>query len=105
MFSQDSGTWAEYNSTNQSLTGSMLSRMDLTAIPKAASVADRTMTAAIMDAVEDLNMMASYKDEKTDPWYVEDVPEGWTQGEGETDENGRYDILLRDMAGVSSQES
>lgn len=104
VLSQDSGTWAEYNSTNASLRGNMLSRMDLTAVPEAASIADRTMTQAVVDAIEDLDMMASCKDEETDPWYVEEKPANWTQGAGEKDENGRYKTLLRDMAGVSYQE-
>ena len=104
VFSQTDGTWAEYNSTNESLTANMLSRMDLSAVPEAASVADRTMTQAFVDAASDLDNMASCKDEETDPWYVEDVPDTWTQGAGVKDENGRYEILLRDMAGVPYQE-
>lgn len=104
VFSQDSGTWAEFNSTSASLTANMLSRMDLTAIPEAASVADRTMTAAFEDEIEALDNMASCKDEETDPWYVEDVPDGWTQGAGVQGEDGKYAIELRDMAGVPYQE-
>ena len=65
--SQTDGTWAEYNSTNESLTANMLSRMDLSAVPEAASVADRTMTQAFVDAASDLDNMASCKDEETDP--------------------------------------
>lgn len=104
VFSQNEGTWKDFNSTNQALTGNLLSRMDLTAIPESSSVADRTMTSAFKDEAAALDNMASCKDRETDSWYVKKVPTGWDQGIGEKDENGRYATLLRDMSGVPYEE-
>lgn len=39
------------------------------------------------------------EDLETDDWYksAADIPDTWTQGTGEMDENGQYDILITDM--------
>lgn len=104
VFSQSEGTWKDFNSTSESLTSNLLSRTDLTAIPDAASIEDRTMTTSFEAEVTALDNMAGSKDRTTDPWYVSEIPSGWKQGEGVLDENGHYATLLRDMSGVSYQE-
>ena len=106
VFSQNEGVWAEYNSVIMSLKDNLMSRVDITSVPVAATIANRTMSQGFVDAVKSLDMHGSYKDEATDPWYVSEKPANWVQ-ENDPDNNragGMVDTLLRDMAGINYQE-
>lgn len=106
VFSQDEGVWAEYNSVIMSLKDNIMSRVDLSTVSVAATIDNRKMTTAFVNAVNSLNMQGTYKDETTDPWYVSEKPANWVQeNDAETNrKDGMVDTLLRDMAGVDYQE-
>lgn len=89
----------EYTTVNATLEANMISRAEGLRQPAASSKSDRTISdddIAILDAQENYY---SYQDEDTDPWYVAEVPEGWTQA-AVRNESDVAPISIGDMSGV-----
>ena len=74
----------DFDTTRDSLLENMMSRADGLEQPAAQTAEERVMSefeAAILDAEE---TYYPYMDEEGQPWYVSEVPEGWTQGAEKT---------------------
>ena len=122
----------EFSTVNDSLEEHMISRADGLELPEPVSKADRTITGEYHDYLNGQISYDNYQDEESDPWYVESVPETWSQHDqygpegsegvrevpvtnGENTMLKRYyyhmeeyepqDIKLRDMAGIEYTEA
>lgn len=100
VFSQTDGKWADYISVKDSLVENLMSRTGDMEQPTTTTMEDRTVTRADYDAINDRRDTFIYEDSGYDAWYISEVPSTWTQGAG-TRTNGKPDIQLEDMAGVS----
>ena len=103
LFTGEDGLEA-YKSTNDTLENNLMSRADGLEVPAPLTKEERTWT---QDEVDELDRQIAYyslNDTEDDPWYVAEVPAGWTQNAGERDENGKTAIQLADMAGVPYTE-
>ena len=87
----------EYTTTNDSYLANVISRSDGLTQPENTSKEDRTYGSDILDTLNNQRYYRSYQDKESDPWYVKQVPNGWTQSE---QSNAKADIKLIDMAGV-----
>lgn len=87
----------DFDTTRQDLLDNMISRATGLEQPKAQTAAERVMEdweAAVVDAQETYK---PYNDEEGQPWYVSEVPAGWTQGAETT-------VTLADLAGRNYTE-
>lgn len=83
----------DFETTREDLLDNMISRADGLEQPKAQTAEERVMEdweAALLDAQE---TYYPYNDEEGQPWYVSEVPEGWTQ-------NAETDVTLADLSGL-----
>lgn len=94
-----------YKSTNDTLEENMMTRANGLELPAACSKADRTWTDAQIAELESQITYYSYMDDEEDPWYVSQVPTGWTQAADKTGRtNGKTAIQLKDLFGKSYTE-
>ncbi len=113
----------QYKSTNDALENNLLSRSDMSLLPKTSTKQDRTYKSSeLKDILEDRDYF-SFDDKKTDPWYVENVPTAWKQADSAKNANQLYkpsdsrsgikrtganadkaSIQLNDLAGVTYTE-
>ncbi len=100
-FTGDEGL-ERYKSTNDTLEENEISRTDLKQ-PKAATREDRTVDASYIQFLESEREYFSCQDTKSDPWYVNAVPENWDQEVGER-VNGKTPVQLKDMIGKRYDE-
>ena len=95
----------QFTTVNDSLLSHMISRATGLEQPAVATVADRTLTDEQFQRLENELTYRSYDDKETDPWYVKEVPDTWTQAveheEGFTD----VTVKLAEMAGITYNES
>lgn len=108
VFSQTEGVAAMYNSTSASLIENLLSReggLDGTQ-PAPATSEDRTITQADLDGWDYYQDAPAHADDETDPWYVSQIPDSWTQTSEDVRASGTgtTEIQLSDLIGVSYQE-
>ena len=87
----------DYSTVNESLEANMISRANGLTQPAPVSKADRTLTQDQLDHYDLFETYRSYQDSPDDPWYVSEVPEGWTQAEAY---DGELAMEIGDMAGV-----
>ncbi len=83
----------DFDTTREDLLDNMITRGEGLTQPKAQTKEERVMAdweAAVLDAEE---TYYPYNDEEGQPWYVSEVPEGWTQGVP-------TDVTLADVAGL-----
>ena len=83
----------DFDTTREDLLDNMITRGEGLTQPKAQTKEERVMAdweAAVLDAEE---TYYPYNDEEGQPWYVSEVPEGWTQG-------APTDVTLADVAGL-----
>lgn len=97
----------EYKSTNDSLEANMMTRADGLQLPAPVSKEERTWSLGEIQELEAQKTYYSYMDEETDPYYVSEVPEGWTQA-SDADvaarKDGKTAIQLKDLFGVPYTE-
>ena len=93
----------DYTTVNESLLNGMISRADEGGLqqPKPSSKEDRTLDQATYDDYLSQAQYFPYQDTADDPWYVAEVPTGWTQA---ADDSAKLTITLQDMAGVKYTE-
>ena len=97
----------EYKSTNDTLEANMMTRADGLKLPAAVTKAERTWSLGEIQELEAQQEYYSYMDEETDPYYVSEVPEGWTQASAEdvaARTNGKTAVQLKDLFGVAYTE-
>ena len=96
----------EFDSTNDSLMLNKLTRTDLVEapIPAAATVEDRTLNDAQLALLDSQDTYEVFQDKESDPWYVESVPEGWTQAAEHEEDFSDVTIKFADMAGVAKDD-
>ena len=83
----------DFDTTREDLLDNMISRATGLEQPKAQTAEERVLEdweAAVLDAQE---IYKPYMDEEGQPWYVSEVPEGWTQG-------AETDVTLAELAGL-----
>lgn len=73
--------------------------------PAAPAVDTAKYAQETIDNIEKFNVFTpdmdlNSTDEDYSVWQVDAIPEGWTQGTGTADANGRYAITLKDLLGV-----
>ena len=97
----------EYKSTNDSLEANMMTRADGLQLPAPVSKEERTWSLGEIQELEAQKTYYSYMDEETDPYYISEVPEGWTQA-SDADvaarKDGKTAIQLKDLFGVPYTE-
>ncbi|MBR1813025.1 MAG: glycoside hydrolase family 3 protein [Lachnospiraceae bacterium] len=82
----------EYTTVRDSLLDNMISRATGMVQPKAQSVEDRTLTLDEYFILEASEYYYPYMDEEGQAYYVEEVPESWTQG-------AESSVTMQDLAG------
>ena len=88
----------EYDTTNDSLLGGMISRATGMVQPKPASVEDRTLTTDEFLVLESSEYYYPYMDEEGQDYYVSEVPTTWTQG-------APTDVTMADLTGKTYEEA
>jgi beta-glucosidase len=88
----------EYASTNTSLTNNSISRATGLTQPKAATVADRTLSDETLAEYDDQDIYNHNENKASDPWYQSSVPTTWKQDSKDTS------YTLADMSGVDYQD-
>lgn len=86
----------EYSSTNESLLNNQISRATGLKQPDPVSLEDRTLDDETLAEYDDQDIYYHSEDKTTDPWYVQNVPSNWTQG----DIDPENPITLADMSGI-----
>lgn len=101
LFSQTDGKWANYNSTSESLLENLLTRNgDMTKVPATGKT---TLNGEQYDVIEGWKKEHAWEDDVDDPWYVANIPTGWTQAASHTEGYTDVTTKLRDMAGITYQ--
>ncbi len=95
----------QFTTVNDSLLGHMISRATGLEQPAVASVADRTLTEEQFQRLENELTYRSYDDKETDPWFVKEVPDNWTQAAEHEEGFKDVTVKLADMSGVTYNES
>lgn len=90
----------DYSTVNESLEANMISRANGLTQPAPVSKADRTLTQDQLDHYDLFETYRSYQDSPDDPWYVSEVPEGWTQAVSHEPDGSDVTIKISEMAGV-----
>ena len=105
LFTGETEGLERYKSTNDTLVENMMTRANGLQLPAACSKEDRTWTDGQINELESQITYYSYMDEESDPWYVSQVPTGWTQAADTTGRvNGKTAIQLKDLFGKSYTE-
>ena len=86
-----------YLSESETLRTNKISRATGMRQPAPASIADRTISQDVYDAILDTDTYDVYDDKTTDPWYVSAVPTTWNQDQAGT-------LTFQDMIGVKYNE-
>ena len=83
----------DFETTREDLLENMISRADGLTQPKAQTAEERVLEDWEADLLDAQETYYPYNDEEGQPWYVSEVPEGWTQ-------NAATDVKLADLAGL-----
>ncbi len=88
---------------NETLLANKISRTDLAdaLVPEPSSKEDRTITRAEINRLNLQDTYEVWRDSYNDPYYVSEVPEGWTQAEKHESDYSDVVIKLSGMAGIS----
>ena len=87
-----------YTSTRWSLEDNMISRANGLKQPAPASKEDRTYDEAELTMLKGQEDYEPYMDQESDPWYVSEVPDGWTQATSHEDDYSDMEISLGELA-------
>ena len=92
----------DYTSVNEGLLNNKLSRTALKdgVVPASSSKEERTLSDAEVSMLDAQDTYEVWQDSKNDPWYVDKVPDGWTQEVAGNRTSSKADILMSDMAGI-----
>ena len=82
----------DFDTTREDLLDNMITRADGLEQPAAQTAEERVMEDWEADVLDSEETYYPYNDEEGQPWYVEEVPAGWTQG-------AETDVTLADLAG------
>lgn len=74
----------DFDTTRESLLDHMISRANGLEQPVAQTAEERVMSQVEADILDAEEVYYPYMDEEGQPWYVSQVPEGWTQGAATT---------------------
>ena len=89
-----------YTSTRWSLEDGMISRANGLRQPTPASKDDRTYDDAEITMLLGQEDYEPYMDQTTDPWYVSEVPDNWTQATTHEEDYSDMEIKLRELASL-----
>lgn len=90
----------EYDSTTESLLANKISRATGMKQPATPTLAERTITKAQYDKLNDTMTYYSYRDQESDPWYVKgSLPSGWTQAESHEGDYSDITVKISDLFG------
>lgn len=110
VLSQSDGTWANYNTVNETLKNNLLSRTEVAKgnLPASVTKEDATISQATFELLESqMHAIAqglSAEDKATDPWYVkgDGIPSTWKQADAH--DASKIVTKLAKMAGVDYTE-
>lgn len=94
----------DYSSTNESLMNNKISRATGLKQPEPSSREDRTLTSEEIDYFDSQDTYFPYQDKQSDPWYVGEVPENWTQAASHAADFSDVETKLYEMAGIKYNE-
>lgn len=90
----------DYTSTRWSLEDNMISRANGLTQPAPASKEDRTYDEPELTMLDGQEDYEPYMDEASDPYYVAEVPDSWTQATSHESDYSDIEIPLREMASL-----
>lgn len=95
-----------YKSTNDSLLENIVTRAGGLRLPDTATKEDRTISGDKLSLYDsERGAYNPYQDDAEDVWYVNEVPEGWTQATAHASDNSDVTVKLADMSGVPYTEA
>lgn len=101
VFSQTSGDYAEYNTTNDSLINNLASRENGLTQPKAATKSDRQVNQAWLDMMTEYNSYdVATADANNANALVNSVPSTWTQANSHAEDYSDVKLNIGDMSGI-----
>lgn len=90
----------KYTTVTEGYTAAVLSRADGMRQPASNSKQERTWSQADIEMLLSQENYQAYEDQIDDPWYVDNVPENWTQAVSHAEDFSDITISLGDMADV-----
>ncbi len=94
----------DYTTVNDSLLDNQISRADGLTQPAPASVEDRTYDEGTVEWLDSQENYQVYQDSEDDPWYVSEVPAGWTQAAEHAADYSDVTVKLYTLAGLRYEE-